>query len=296
MNFLEDWAGYFEVVVAWSDRLLAGLWTTVQLALYGGLLAFVIAVALGLMAGSPSLWLRAPARVLIEFFRGISLVVLLFLLLYVLPQIWMRNPDLPFEELIRNTFLLGVLALGINYGAYGAEAVRASMTTVPTGQWEATTALSMSWPHKMRRIIFPQAWALMLPSLANLWIHLLKGSAIAYIIPFVNDFTAELNNLRRPTDIWFSHAFIGLVVYFILALILTVFMQALEARAKHKLGRGPSLKEILSPAPKATPADALAPRGSTSTASTASTASTSSTASESDDDLPSQRPTSGGAR
>ncbi|MDZ5077729.1 amino acid ABC transporter permease [Nesterenkonia sp. HG001] len=284
MNSWEDWPAHFEVMVNWSDRLLSGLWTTVQLALYGGLLAFVVAVVLGLMAGSPSLWLRAPARIIIEFFRGISLVVLLFLLLYVLPQFWMRNPDLPFEDLVRNTFLLGVLALGINYGAYGAEAVRASLTTVPKAQWEATTALSMSWSHKMRRIIFPQAWALMLPSLANLWIHLLKGSAIAYIIPFVNDFTAELNNLRRPTDIWFSHAFIGLVVYFILALILTLFMQALEARAKHKLGRGPSLREILSPSPKATPADAIAP--STSSAGPATSEA---------DRLP-QQPTSGGAR
>ncbi|WP_120003801.1 amino acid ABC transporter permease [Nesterenkonia muleiensis] len=259
MDFFEDWPDYFEVVINWSDRLLEGLWTTIQLTIFGGALAFVIAIVLGLLAGSSSLWLRGPARVIIEFFRGISLVVLLFLLLYVLPQLWMRNPDLPFEGLVRNTFLLAVIALGINYGAYGAEAVRASLTTVPKSQWEATTALSMSWPHKIRRVIFPQAWALMLPSLTNLWVHLLKGSAIAYIIPFVNDFTFELNNLRRPTDIWFSHAFIGLVVYFILALILTLFMQVLEARAKNKLGRGPSLREIFSPDPKTTPPDASLP-------------------------------------
>ncbi|TLP94182.1 ABC transporter permease subunit [Nesterenkonia salmonea] len=258
MEFFEDWPRYFEVAINWSDRLLAGLWTTVQLTLFGGILAFVIAITLGLLAGSPNGWLRIPARILIEFFRGISLVVLLFWLMFVLPQIWMRNPDLPFRDLVYNTFLLGVIALGLNYGAYGAEAVRASLTTVASGQWEATTALSMSWPHKMRRVIFPQAWALMLPSLSNLWIHLLKGSAIAYIMPFVSDFTAELNQLRRPTDIWFSHAFVGLVVYFILALILTLFMQALEARAKHKLGRGPSLREILSPAPKAIPTEAPA--------------------------------------
>lgn len=238
MDFFEDWSDYFEVVINWSDRLLDGLLTTIQLTLYGGALAFVIAIVLGLMAGSPSLWLRVPARIIIEFFRGISLVVLLFLLLYVLPQIWMRNPGLPFEGLVRNTFLVGVLALGINYGAYGAEAVRASLTTVAKGQWEATTALSMSWPHKMRRVIFPQAWALMIPSLSNLWVHLLKGSAIAYIIPFVSDFTAELNNLRRPTDIWFSHAFIGLIVYFLLALSITLLMQLLETRAKRRLGRG----------------------------------------------------------
>lgn len=263
MDFFEDWPQYFEVVVNWSDRLLSGLWTTIQLSLFGGLVAFAIAVVLGLMAGSPSLWLRGPARVIIEFFRGISLVVLLFWLLYVLPLIWMYNPGLPFEDFIRNTFLIGIMALGINYGAYGAEAVRASLTTVPKGQWEATVALSMSWPHKVRRIIFPQAWALMIPSLTNLWVHLLKGSAIAYIIPFVADFTFEINQLRRPTDIWFSHAFIGLVVYFILALIITLFMQTLEARAKHKLGRGPSLREILSPTPKVTPPDGSIPDAST---------------------------------
>ena len=189
-------------------------------------------------------------------------------MVYVLPLFWMANPGLPGEDIIRNSMLVGILALGINYGAYGAEAVRASLTSVPQGQWEATTALSMSWPHKMRRIIFPQAWALMLPSLTNLWVHLLKGSAIVYILPGVNDLTFELNQLRRPTDIWFSHAFVGLISYFVLALVLTLFMQALEARAKHKLGRGPSLKEVLSPDPKAAPLDASVP----STKSAAGTA------------------------
>lgn len=251
MEWLEQQRQHFEVVIGWSDRILDGLWTTIQLTLLGGAVAFVVAVTLGLMAGSPNLWLRGPARVIIEFFRGISLLVLLFWMVYVLPLFWMANPNLPGEELIRNTFLIGVLALGINYGAYGAEAVRASLTTVPQGQWEATTALSMSRTHRMRRIIFPQAWALMLPSLTNLWVHLLKGSAIVYILPGVSDLTFELNQLRRPTDIWFSHALVGLVTYFILALILTLFMQALEARAKHRLGRGPSLKEILSPDPPA---------------------------------------------
>ncbi|WP_258933852.1 amino acid ABC transporter permease [Nesterenkonia pannonica] len=257
MDFFEDWPQYFQVVGNWSERLLEGIWTTVQLTLLGGAAALVVSLVLGLAAGSLSIWLRLPARVLIEFFRGISLLVLLFWLMFVLPLFWMHY-DVPLPAPQEHTFALGVAALGINYGAYAAEAVRASLTTVPKAQWEATTALSMSWPHKMRRIIFPQAWALMLPSLTNLWVHLLKGSAIVYLVPGVNDFTAELNNLRRPTDIWFSHAFIGLVVYFILALVLTLFMQMLEARAKHRLGRGPSLREILSPKPKTAPYEASA--------------------------------------
>ena len=126
--------------------------------------------------------------------------------------------------------------------------VRGSIESVPKGQWEATTALSMSPAHRMRRIIFPQAWALMIPSLASLLVHLLKGTAIVSFIT-LNDFTFHLDQLRRQTDTFFAYAGVGLVGYFILALVLTLGMNALEARAKHRLGRGPSLREVLSTAP-----------------------------------------------
>src|SRR5699024_8277567 len=121
-------------------------------------------------------------------------------------------------------------------------------------------ALSMSWPHSIRRVIFPQAWALMLPSLTNLWVHLLKGSSIVYIIG-MSEFTFELLQLRRTTDWFFALAVVGLVVYFLIALVLTQLMRLLEARAKYKLGRGPSLREILSPIPtaKKSPDDQPAP-------------------------------------
>ncbi len=126
------------------------------------------------------------------------------------------------------------------------------MTCVPQGQWEATIALSMSWPHKIRRVIFPQAWALMLPSLTNLCVHLLKDSSIVYIIG-ISEFTFELLQLRRATDWFFALAVVGLLAYFLIALALTQLMRLLEIRAKHLLGRGPSLKEILSPMPPKVP-------------------------------------------
>lgn len=53
MEFFEDWPRYFDVAINWSDRLLDGLWTTIQLTIFGGILAFVVAVVLGLIAGSP---------------------------------------------------------------------------------------------------------------------------------------------------------------------------------------------------------------------------------------------------
>jgi polar amino acid transport system permease protein len=204
------------------------------------------------MAGSTKKIARIPARIIIEFFRGTSLLVQLMWLFYVLP---LFGPSL-------GAMAVAIFALTLNYGAYGAEAVRASLTSVPQGQWEATTALSMSWPHKIRRVIFPQAWALMLPSLTNLWVHLLKGSSIVYIIG-MSEFTFELLQLRRTTDWFFALAVVGLIVYFLIALVLTQLMQLLEARAKHRLGQGPSLKEILSPVPKVErrPAESAATSG-----------------------------------
>lgn len=218
---------------AWP-RIMEGLGITVTLTLGGALLAFVIAIVLGLTARSQNTWLRGASRVIIEFFRGTSLVVQLFFLFFVLPPLLGIN--LP-------AVLVGILGLGLNYGAYGAEVVRGSINSVPKAQWEATLALSMTPWHRMRRIIFPQAWALMIPSLNNLLILLLKGTAIVGFITMF-DLTMSLSKLRIDTDVFFAYT-LGLIMYFVLAYALSLIMNALEAHAKHRLGRGQSLRESL---------------------------------------------------
>ena len=215
-------------------QVLEGLGITVLLTVCGAILAFAIAVALGLLARSRAVLVRGLARVVIEFFRGTSLVVQLFLFFFVLPQIGLSMPPI----------VAGVIALGLNYGAYGAEVVRGSIAAVPIGQWEASTALSLSPVHRMRRIIIPQAWALMIPSLNNLLIQLLKGTAIVGFITLF-DLTVALDKLRIATDVFFAYG-VGLLLYFVLAYILTLGMNALEVRAKHRLGQGESLREALS--------------------------------------------------
>ena len=192
------------------------------------LLALVVAVVLGLMARLENIVLRGIARFVIEFFRGTSLLVQLFFFFFVLP--------LPPMYVQLPAVVCGILGLGLNYGAYGAEVVRGSINAVPSGQWEATTALSMGRMQRIRRIIFPQAWALMIPSLNNLLIQLLKGTAVVYLISIV-DLTARFNDLRQETgDVFFTYS-IALVAYFIIAYILSTLMNALERRAKRKLGQ-----------------------------------------------------------
>ncbi|WP_206446833.1 amino acid ABC transporter permease [Agrococcus sp. KRD186] len=217
-------------------QVLEGLGITVVLTAGGAALAFVIAIVFGLLAGSRALLVRGFARVVIEFFRGTSLVVQLFLFFFVLPRFgipWLEWPPL----------VAGILAFGFNYGAYGAEVVRGSITAVPRGQWEASTALSFSPAHRMRRIIIPQAWALMIPSLNNLLIQLLKGTAIVGFITLF-DLTVSIEKLRIATDLFFAYS-VGLLLYFVLAYILTLGMNALEVRAKHRLGQGESLRDAL---------------------------------------------------
>lgn len=210
-----------------------GIVITLALTVGGAILALALAVGLGLLARQRSLLLRGFARVVIEFFRGTSLVVQLFWFFFVLPLFGLTLPAMA----------VGIVALGLNYGAYGAEIVRGSLSAVPAGQWEASTALSLSPAQRMRRVIFPQAWALMLPSLSNLLIHLLKGTAIVSFIT-MTDLTYRIDQLRLDTSTFFAYS-VGLVLYFALAYVLTLAMKALEVRAKHTLGRGPSLREVL---------------------------------------------------
>lgn len=228
----------FEALARALPRILEGMGITLTLTLGGAALALVVAIVLGLMARAQKILIRGLARFVIEFFRGTSLVVQLFFLFFVLPLFGVELSPI----------LVGILGLGLNYGAYGAEVVRGSLNSVPRGQWEATVALSMSPVHRMRRIVFPQAWALMLPSLDNLLILLLKGTAIVSFITMF-DLTASLDKLRIDTDVFFAYS-LGLILYFIIAYVLHLGMSALEIRAKHRLGQGGSMRKALAaPAP-----------------------------------------------
>lgn len=207
---------------------------TLQLTVGGAVFAIIIAFALGLGTRSQLSLVRVLSRVIIEFFRGTSLLVQLFWLFYVLPLFGVQLDSL----------FCGVLALALNFGAYGAEVVRGGIAAVPPGQFEASLALNFTPAQRMRRIIFPQAWAQMIPSFTNLLIQLLKGTALATYI-LLHDLNFFINEMRRSTgDTLFSYG-IGLVIYFLIAWVLTAIMKAIEIRAKHTIGTGPALRDVL---------------------------------------------------
>ncbi|GAB2474128.1 ectoine/hydroxyectoine ABC transporter permease subunit EhuC [Promicromonospora xylanilytica] len=236
----------FQQLVDLLPLLGEGVLVTLELTLGGAVLALIVAFTLGFGSRAHTRWARVPSRVVVEFFRGTSLVVQIFWLYYVLP--------LPPFYVELDPLACGILALGLNYGAYASEVVRGSINSVAKGQWEAAIALDLNPVHRMRRVILPQAWPLMIPMFTNLLIQLVKGSALAAYISLhdLNFFTGELR--QRTSDTIFSFT-IGLLCYFVVAYLLTLAMNALEVRAKNRLGAGPSLREVLRLAPVQTTAD-----------------------------------------
>lgn len=233
-----DFGEKIEAVVEGLPRILAGITVTLELTVASAVFAFLLAVALGLAAAAKNLILRGSARVFIEFFRGTSLLVQLFWFFYVMPLFGYRLEPI----------VCGILALSLNYGAYGAEVVRGAIASVPKPQLEAATALNFGYWQRLRKVVFPQAWAEMIPPLTNLLIQLLKGTALASYI-LLQDLTFEIDQLRRTTgDTLFAFG-VGLVMYFVIGYVLTLLMNVLEVRAKSKLGTGPSLREIFGLAP-----------------------------------------------
>lgn len=211
---------------------LRGAGTSLLYTACGAVAALVISFAFGLMSMSQSIWVRGSVRVVVEFFRGTSLVVQLLWIFYVLPLLGIR-----FEPLAAAT-----IAFGLNFGAYGAEVVRGAVNAVPKAQWEATVALGLGKAHRMRRIILPQAIPEMVPPFGNLLIQMLKSSSLLFFVA-VTELTYEVNQLR--TDIGSLPAFVtALFVYFILAQLLIAFMRVWEKRAAAKVGRRPKPVDI----------------------------------------------------
>jgi polar amino acid transport system permease protein len=207
-------------------QVRSGLLVTLEATVLGAALALVLSFVLGLMAGSRQVVVRGIARVVVEFFRGTSLYVQLFWLYYAMPT-------LTGYEL--TPLLCGVVAFGLNFGAYGSEVVRGGINAVPQAQWEAAIALNMTPLQRMRRVILPQATAQMIPSFTNLLIQLLKATPLLWLISAA-DLMTVIQQIRDRTGESLTAYVTLLVCYFILAYILTLLMNLLERSAKARLG------------------------------------------------------------
>jgi polar amino acid transport system permease protein len=222
----------FDNLPEFVSTILDGLGPTVEATLGGIAIAAVLSFVFGLATLSGSRTVRVIARVYVEIWRGTSEVVQLFWIYFVLPVL-VGYQIVPLAA--------GIVVLGLNFGAYGAEIVRGAIQAVPRAQYEGAIALSLTPAQRMRRVILPQALVEMVPPFNNLFIQLLKGSALLTIIA-VPEMTNQARNVLM--DVYTSQAgliwTVLLVFYLLLAVLITVGMKYLERRAGRIVGRGPS--------------------------------------------------------
>ncbi|UCG38342.1 MAG: ectoine/hydroxyectoine ABC transporter permease subunit EhuC [bacterium] len=218
---------YIEFLTSYGPQLLEGSVTTAKQTILAATLAVMIALVAGLMRLSKNRFVYGTATVYIEIFRGTSLLVQLYWIFFVLPLF-----GLTLEK-----FTAGFIAVGMNLGAYGAELVRGGILSVPRGQWEAATALSMPPGKRMRRIIFPQAFLNMLPPWGNLLIELLKGTALVALIS-VADLMFMARKINGTTYLSAQVFGSALIIYYLMSRgLVTPYMRWLERVMARKLGK-----------------------------------------------------------
>ena len=209
----------FKVIVDNWPRFASGLWVTVQISLLSLLLSILLGGVLGVMRVVPVPALRRFSGAYVEFFRNVPPLIHLFYIYFALPRVGVVFPE----------FVCGVIGLTTYHAAFVAEILRGGINAVGRHQAESARALGLGYGGAMRYVILPQALAIVLPPLGNLFISLIKTSSLVAAISAADlMFEAEILNERtfRTFEVF---TFAGLV-YLAMTLALGAAVHRLEAR------------------------------------------------------------------
>jgi polar amino acid transport system permease protein len=178
MTFHEFLHTYFNLHAMWQilpTMVSTGLKNTLVLSLSSTAIALVLGMLLAVMGISPTRWLRIPARIYTDIFRGLPAAVTILLIGQGLAPV--------FTPIIGpSPFPLGILALSVIAAAYIGEIFRAGIQSVERGQLEACRALGMRYSAGMRLVVVPQGVRRVLPALVNQYIGIVKDSSLVYFL------------------------------------------------------------------------------------------------------------------
>jgi His/Glu/Gln/Arg/opine family amino acid ABC transporter permease subunit len=210
------------------------LWEGVQLTVLVGVVSMAVAILLGLVGAwgklSGSQVARAIAGTYTTMIRGIPELVMILLIYYGVPTLIQDIFDVNIDF---NPFIAGVATIGFIYGAFSTEVFRGSYLAVSRGQIEAAKATGMNRNLLFRRILLPQMWRFALPGLGNVWMVLIKATALVSVI--------QLPELMRNADIASRATRLPFTCYFaasLIYLLLTVVSMSLQQRAEVWANRG----------------------------------------------------------
>jgi polar amino acid transport system substrate-binding protein len=230
-----NWDLYKQAI---PDLLKTGLPNTLILTVSAAVIGLVLGMALAVAGISRSRWLRWPARVYTDIFRGLPEVVIILLIgLGVGPVVGGLTGNNPYP--------LGIAALGLMAAAYVGEIFRSGIQSVEPGQLEASRALGFSYPSSMRLVVVPQGVRRVLPALMNQFISLLKASSLVYFLGLVanqrelfqvgRDLNAQTGNL--------SPLVAAGLFYLLLTVPLTHLVNFIDTRLRR--GREPGREDPL---------------------------------------------------
>jgi cystine transport system permease protein len=187
------------------------------------LLSFVLGLSLGLVTAVTRLFAPKPLVLVARFYvwviRGTPLLVQLFVIFYGLPSL----------GILLNAFPAALIGFTLNVGAYSSEIVRAAISAVPRGQWEAAYSIGMSWSQAMRRTVLPQATRVAIPPLSNTFISLVKDTSLAAAVTVPELFqTAQriVATTYEPLILYIEAA----LIYLALSSVLSSLQVRLERR------------------------------------------------------------------
>jgi polar amino acid transport system substrate-binding protein len=202
-------------------------WVTIKVSVISMALAMIIGLVVAMCRLYGPVPVRWTAIAYVEFFRGIPVLLLLYLLYFGLPTI-VDQANLGFQ--IRpSDFTVAILAFGLNYAAYEAEIYRAGIAAIPAGQWEAAASLGMSWPVTFRRIILPQALRMIIPPVTNDFVALFKDTSLVSVIAVV-ELTKQYQILAKSSLKYLEIGAATAALYLIMSVPLGFLARHLEKR------------------------------------------------------------------
>lgn len=213
----------------WGDEIASGVAVTVSLALATLPLGLSIGffVALAKQAEEPSL--RLAANIYTTIFRGLPELLTLFLV-YFGVQIGLQQlvKAMGIDATIEiNSFLAGMFALGVVFSSYASEVFLSAFRAIPHGQYEAGYAVGLRYGQTMRLVILPQLIRLALPGLSNLWLILLKDTALVSIIG-LSDVLRQTGIAARVTKQAFFFYGTACLLYLVLAILSSIAIRRIE--------------------------------------------------------------------
>ncbi|SRR5581483_8202917 len=208
-NFIKENMGF----------IAGGLWETIKISFLSIAFATVLALlaALGRLSTNPPIY--ALSTFYVSLIRGTPLYLQIFFFFLALPQL----------GIVLSGTLAGVVALGLNYGAYMSEIFRAGLSSVGKGQREAAMALGMTPRQTMQRIVLPQALRFAIPPTGNEFIAMTKDSALVAATGFVHELMWRATKVGRAQFHNLEALIMAAIFYWVMTLILTALQSRLEA-------------------------------------------------------------------